>query len=98
MPNALRADGDGWEQHSPDPEDPCGLRGRGQGRAGPELSLIHIWLNFRRAFKEAGFHISGVCIWVKNSLVLGHSPYQWPVSYTHLDVYKRQMDSLQSTR
>ena len=23
-------------------------------------------LNFRRAFKEAGFHISGVCIWVKN--------------------------------
>ena len=32
-------------------------------------------LNFRRAFKEAGFHISGVCIWVKNSLVLGRSPY-----------------------
>src|SRR5699024_12838545 len=36
MPNALRADGDRWEQHSPDPEDPFGLRGRGQGRAGPE--------------------------------------------------------------
>ena len=34
-------------------------------------------LNFRRAFKEAGFHISGVCVWVKNSLVLGRSPYQW---------------------
>ena len=34
-------------------------------------------LNFRRAFKDAGFHISGVCIWVKNSLVLGRSPYQW---------------------
>ena len=34
-------------------------------------------LNFRRAFKETGFHISGVCIWVKNSLVLGRSPYQW---------------------
>ena len=34
-------------------------------------------LNFRRAFKEAGFHISGVCIWVKNSLLLGRSPYQW---------------------
>ena len=34
-------------------------------------------LNFRRALKEAGFHISGVCIWVKNSLVLGRSPYQW---------------------
>ena len=29
-------------------------------------------LNFRRAFKEAGFHISGVCIWMKNSLVLEH--------------------------
>ena len=34
-------------------------------------------LNFRRAFQEAGFHISGVCIWVKNALVLGRSPYQW---------------------
>ena len=34
-------------------------------------------LNFRKAFKEAGFHISGVCIWVKNSLVLGRSPYKW---------------------
>ena len=34
-------------------------------------------LNFRRAFKDAGFHISGVCIWVKNTLVLGRSPYQW---------------------
>jgi len=34
-------------------------------------------LNVRRAFKEAGFHVSGVCIWSKNSLVLGRSPYQW---------------------
>ena len=34
-------------------------------------------LNFRRAFKDAGFHISGVCVWVKESLVLGRSPYQW---------------------
>ena len=34
-------------------------------------------LTFRRAFKEAGFHISGVCIWVKNTMVLGRSPYQW---------------------
>ena len=41
-------------------------------------------LNFRKAFKEAGFHISGVCIWVKNTMVLGRSPYQWqhePVLY-----------------
>ena len=34
-------------------------------------------LNFRRAFKEAGFYLSGCCIWKKNALVLGRSPYQW---------------------
>ncbi|AQS52520.1 Modification methylase DpnIIB [Jeotgalibaca dankookensis] len=34
-------------------------------------------LNFRRAFKEAGFYLSGTCIWKKQSLVLGRSPYQW---------------------
>ena len=34
-------------------------------------------LNFRKAFIEAGFHLSGVCIWKKNSLVLGRSPYNW---------------------
>ncbi|QJC21503.1 site-specific DNA-methyltransferase [Arcanobacterium buesumense] len=34
-------------------------------------------LNFRRAFLEAGFYLSGCCIWVKDSLVLGRSPYQW---------------------
>lgn len=33
--------------------------------------------NFRRAFKEAGFYMSGCCIWVKNTMVLGRSPYQW---------------------
>nr|WP_296969142.1 site-specific DNA-methyltransferase [Tepidanaerobacter sp. EBM-38] len=33
--------------------------------------------NFRKAFKEAGFYLSGVCIWAKQSLVLGRSPYQW---------------------
>ena len=33
-------------------------------------------LNFRKAFIDAGFHLAGVCIWVKNSLVLGHSDYQ----------------------
>lgn len=32
---------------------------------------------FRRAFEDAGFHLSGVCQWVKQSLVLGRSPYQW---------------------
>lgn len=34
-------------------------------------------LNFRRAFKDAGFYLSGCCIWKKNTLVLGRSPYQW---------------------
>lgn len=34
-------------------------------------------LNFRRAFVDAGFYLSGCCIWKKNSLVLGRSPYQW---------------------
>lgn len=34
-------------------------------------------LNFRTAFKAAGFYLSGTCIWVKDSLVLGRSPYQW---------------------
>jgi DNA modification methylase len=34
-------------------------------------------LIFRRAFEDAGFYLSGVCQWVKQSLVLGRSPYQW---------------------
>jgi site-specific DNA-methyltransferase (adenine-specific) len=34
-------------------------------------------LNFRRAFEDAGFYLSGCCIWKKNALVLGRSPYQW---------------------
>ena len=34
-------------------------------------------LNFRKAFADAGFYLSGCCIWKKQSLVLGRSPYQW---------------------
>ena len=44
-------------------------------------------LNFRSAFVDAGFHLAGVCIWAKNSLVLGRSDYQWqhePVLYGFL--------------
>ena len=44
-------------------------------------------LTFRRAFVDAGFHLAGVCIWAKNSLVLGRSDYQWqhePVLYGFL--------------
>jgi len=48
-----------------------------------EDGSIYVWhadtegLNFRKAFKDAGFYLSGCCIWKKNSLVLGRSPYQW---------------------
>ena len=44
---------------------------------------IYVWhadtegINFRTAFKDTGFYLSGCCIWVKNALVLGRSPYQW---------------------
>lgn len=44
-------------------------------------------LNFRTAFIDAGFHLAGCCIWVKDSLVLGRSDYQWqhePVLYGFL--------------
>lgn len=34
-------------------------------------------LAFRKAFEDAGFYLSGCCIWKKQSLVLGRSPYQW---------------------
>ncbi len=41
-------------------------------------------LNFRAAYKAAGFKLSGCVIWRKNSLVLGRSDYQWqhePILY-----------------
>lgn len=41
-------------------------------------------LNFRSAFREAGFKLSGCLIWRKQSLVLGRSDYQWqhePILY-----------------
>lgn len=41
-------------------------------------------LNFRKAFIEAGFKLSGCLIWRKDSLVLGRSDYQWmhePILY-----------------
>ena len=44
-------------------------------------------LNFHKAFIDAGFHLAGCCIWVKDSLVLGRSDYQWqhePVLYGFL--------------
>jgi len=50
-------------------------------------------LNFRRAFIDAGFHLAGCCIWVKDSLVLGRSDYQWqhePVLYGFMQNGKHQ--------
>ena len=41
-------------------------------------------LNFRGAFKEAGFKLSGCLVWCKDALVLGRSDYQWqhePILY-----------------
>ncbi len=34
-------------------------------------------LVFRKAFDDAGFKLSGACIWVKNAFTLGRSDYQW---------------------
>jgi DNA modification methylase len=34
-------------------------------------------LNYRKAFKESGLNLSTVCIWAKQSLVLGRGDYHW---------------------
>jgi DNA modification methylase len=34
-------------------------------------------LTFRKAFEDAGFKLSGCCIWAKNTFTLGRSDYQW---------------------
>ena len=41
-------------------------------------------LNFRNAFKDAGFKLASCLIWVKNALVLGRQDYHWrhePILY-----------------
>lgn len=41
-------------------------------------------LNFRNAFKEAGFKLAQCLIWVKNSFTMGRQDYQWqhePILY-----------------
>lgn len=56
-------------------------------KAGAPIYVAHAdteGLNFRAAFREAGFKLSGCLIWRKNSLVLGRSDYQWqhePILY-----------------
>ncbi len=56
-------------------------------RAGAPIYVAHAdteGLNFRGAFRDAGFKLSGCLVWVKPSLVLGRSDYQWrhePILY-----------------
>lgn len=56
-------------------------------RPGAPLYVAHAdteGLAFRREFARAGFKLSGCLIWVKPSLVLGRSDYQWrhePILY-----------------
>lgn len=49
-------------------------------KAGGAIYCFHAdteGLNFRNAFREAGFKLAECLIWVKNSLVLGRQDYQW---------------------
>ena len=56
-------------------------------RPGAPIYVAHAdteGFNFRGAFREAGFKLSGCLVWVKNALVLGRSDYQWrhePILY-----------------
>ena len=47
-------------------------------------------LNFRKAFSDAGFYLSGCCIWKKPSLVLGRSRTNGSMSRAFTDGRKRQ--------
>lgn len=60
-------------------------------------------LNFRSAFKNAGFKLASCLIWVKNSLVLGRQDYHWrhePILYgwkegaAHYFVEDRTQDTI----
>ena len=56
-------------------------------RPGAPIYVAHAdteGLNFRSAFRAAGFKLSGCLVWKKNALVLGRSDYQWihePILY-----------------
>lgn len=56
-------------------------------KPGASLYVAHAdteGLNFRAAYREAGFKLSGCLIWRKDSLVLGRSDFQWmhePILY-----------------
>ena len=56
-------------------------------KAGGSIYVCHAdteGYNFRKAYREAGFKLAQVLIWVKNSLVLGRQDYHWrhePILY-----------------
>ena len=59
--------------------------------------------NFRKSYREAGFKLAQVLIWVKNSLVLGRQDYHWrhePILYgwkegaAHFFVDDRTQDTI----
>lgn len=56
-------------------------------KAGGSMYVAHAdmeGINFRRAFKDAGFYLASVIIWNKNTMVLGRGDYQWkhePILY-----------------
>lgn len=56
-------------------------------KAGGSIYVCHAdteGINFRNAFKNAGFKLAECLIWVKNSLVLGRQDYHWrhePILY-----------------
>jgi DNA modification methylase len=56
-------------------------------KAGSAIYIAHAdleGLNFRKAFKEAGFQLRSTIIWNKNALVMGRSDYHWkhePILY-----------------
>lgn len=52
----------------------CGKPIEGNRRGSPGCFCSN---RCRWAFSDAGFYLSGCCIWKKNALVLGRSHYQW---------------------
>src|SRR3989339_740483 len=50
----------------------------------PPYNVDYEGINFRTAFKNAGFKLAECLVWVKNSLVLGRQDYHWrhePILY-----------------
>ncbi len=56
-------------------------------KEGASIYIFHAdmeGINFRKAFKDAGFKLSECLVWIKNSLVMGRQDYHWkhePILY-----------------